>query len=330
MMLPLLLAAILEPSVRLPSPSHPSLTIELRDSANPNLRYAIARLPAPAACTLRLERATLTDTVLACIGEKSEIHPNWKFVYDPRAKALVKHFTYMPFRFTGPGFTASNGERSVRVIVGPGTEPAFRILIAPHNPERPPPARYKHPTGLPPLRQSVYDDFARARPGRVANGYTRDAATFEEIIGPRVKEDNLLWFGKSFYDGEGHTGIGGFGFYNDATRRYTTYSPPEIVPYSVSAIAVSPHHVWFGLVHNGEWGPTGAGLLRFDRATQSVTRFDSPDIAGAIVIEGTRVLAATNFGITIVEGDRQRRFFVDQTTDGRLRMAEATGTEPQP
>ncbi|MEP7365095.1 MAG: hypothetical protein ABI972_17720 [Acidobacteriota bacterium] len=319
----LLAAAALEPLVRLPSPSRPTLIIELRDPANPNLRYSIARVPAPADCMLRLERATATDTVLACAGEKGAIHPNLKFVYDPRSKALVKHFTYMPFAFTGAHFIASNGDRALRVIVAPTPEPSFRIEAAAHLPRPDPPARYTQPSGLPPLRQPTYDEFARARPDRVANGYTRTVTAVEEIIGPRVKEDNLLWFGKSFYDGEGHTGVGGFGFYDYAARRYTTYSPPEIVPYSVSAIAVSPQHVWFGLVHNGEWGSSGAGLLCFDRATQQVHRFESTDIANAILIEGARTIAATNFGITIVEANRQRRFFVDQTSDGRLRMAEA-------
>lgn len=321
----LLLAAAgeLEPIVSLPAPSQPQLTIELRDRADPGRRYAIARVPAPGECTLRLERLTSHEAVLACIGEKVDVHPNWKFVFDPRAKALVRHFTYMPYAFTGKGLVATNGARTVRVIVEPGGEPTFRIQAAPHQEERRWVADFTQPAGLPPLPQSGYDGFAHARPERVKDGYVRGSTMLEETVGPHVEAEGLLWFGKSFYDGEGHTGVGGFGYYDRTARRYTLFAPVDLAKWSASAIAVTPEAVWVGLVHNGEWGPAGGGLLRYDRASGTVRRFASPDIPRRITVEGGRVMAATDFGITWIEAETQRRFFVDETSDGRLRMAEA-------
>ncbi|MBK7929652.1 MAG: hypothetical protein IPJ98_19875 [Bryobacterales bacterium] len=321
----LLLAAALdlEPSVTLPTPRDQTVTIELQDREDAKLRYTIARVPAPAECMLRLERLSSHDAVLACVGEKMEIHPQWKFVFDPRAKALVRHFTYMPYGFTGKGLEATNGVRTVKVIVEPGGEPAFRIQAAPHQEERRWVADFAQPAGLPPLPQSGYDDFARRRAERVKDGYERGSTMLEEVVGPRVESEGLLWFGKAFYDGEGHTGVGGLGYYDRAAGRYTLFAPEELANWSASAIAVTPEAVWLGLVHNGEWGPSGGGLLRYDRATGDARRFASPDIPLRIRVEGGRVTAATDFGLTFIEGERQRRFFLDETSDGRLRMAEA-------
>ncbi|MBN8732843.1 MAG: hypothetical protein J0L64_20065 [Acidobacteria bacterium] len=322
----LLLAAAfdLEPSVTLPTPRNPALTVELRDRVDANRRFAIARVPAPSDCTLRLERLTLHDAVLACVGEKMAIHPTWKFVFDPRAKALVRHFSYMPYAFVGQGLVASNGVRTLKVIVEPGGEPWFRIQAAPHQEERRWVADYTQPAGLPPLPQTGYEDFARRRAERVKDGYVQASTKLEEVVGPRVEAEGLVWFGKAFYDGEGHTGVGGFGYYDRAARRYTLFAPAELAPWSVSAIAVTPEAVWLGLVHNGEWGASGGGLLRYDRASGTARRFASPDIPRWITVEGGRVMAATDFGLTFLVGERQRRYFVDETSDGRLRMAEAT------
>ncbi|MCC6537571.1 MAG: hypothetical protein IT162_08485 [Bryobacterales bacterium] len=321
----LLLAALadLEPSVTLPASGNPTLAVELRDRADTNRRYSIARVPAPTDCTLRLERLTMHDAVLACVGEKMDIHPHLKFVFDPRAKALVRHITYMPYAFTGKGLVATNGVHTVKVVVEPGDEPSFRIQAAPHQEERRWVADFTQPAGLPPLPQSGYDDFARRRAERVKDGYERGSTMLEEVVGPHVEAEGVLWFGKAFYDGEGHTGVGGLGYYDRAARRYTLFAPEELAPWSVSAIAVTPEAVWLGLVHNGEWGPSGGGLLRYDRASGTARRFASPDIPRWITVEGGRVMAATDFGLTFIEGERQRRFFVDETSDGRLRVAEA-------
>jgi hypothetical protein len=43
-------------------------------------------------CGARIERATSTDTVISCTGEKAYQGLNQKFVYNIRAKALVSHF----------------------------------------------------------------------------------------------------------------------------------------------------------------------------------------------------------------------------------------------
>jgi hypothetical protein len=180
-----------------------------------------------------------------------------------------------------------------------------------------------------PLPQSTYDQFAAARPARVANGYGRDGTTIDENIGPRQVEGGRLWFGKTFYDGEGFTGVGGFGYFDPASRAYRIFSPPQIRDCSTTALLVEPDSIWLGLAINGEYGSSGRGLVRFDRRTESVESFELPDIAARIVRRGSALLVATRAGVAVVENHRVRRFFVDKTSDGRLRVAEAVIGGPE-
>jgi hypothetical protein len=55
-----------------------------------------------------------------------------------------------------------------------------------------------------------------------------------------------------------------------------------------------------------------------------VRRFEFPDVVVQLIRAGGKILAATDFGIAVVEGDRVKRYFIDRTTDGRLQVAAAT------
>ena len=90
------------------------------------------------------------------------------------------------------------------------------------------------------LPQSTYDNFAKARSRRVANNYLRENTIIDEKIGPVESDGDKLWFGKTFYDGERNSGVGGFGYFDASDRQYHLIVPPEIADYSVSAIRVEP------------------------------------------------------------------------------------------
>jgi hypothetical protein len=86
-------------------------------------------------CEARIERATSTDTVISCTGEKAYQGANQKFVYDIRSKALVSRFEYQPFPIMlifpnsgGAVFVGSDTKRLVAVQCKPGGSPEFRIL----------------------------------------------------------------------------------------------------------------------------------------------------------------------------------------------------------
>ena len=118
--------------------------------------------------------------------------------------------------------------------------------------------------------------------------------------------------------------MGGFGYFDASDRQYHLFVPPEIADYSVSAILVEPDAVWMGIFQLGEYGGSPAGVLRYDRKTQAIRKYELPDAVYGLTVSGDRTLAPTSSGIAVIDGDKVSRYFVDRTTDGRLRIAEAT------
>ncbi len=353
------------------------LGLLLQQSAPANKVYLLALDPGLPDCAARIERATSTDTVISCAGEKGYQGPNRKFIYDIRAKALIARFDYRPFAMMrvfarspaasgGPVFVGSDTKRLVAVEARPGKSPPFQILgaaeaapwlarvktsretvgmdgsqilyVLPANstPPRFGPSRaftlaagnQPHsilgPRGKQyPLPQSSFDDFAQARPARVNDNYVRASTIIDEYFGPTQPDGGRLWFGKAFYDGEGNTGVGGFGYFDTADLQYHLIAPPELAAFSVSALRVAPDAVWLGIFQFGEYGGSPAGVLRYDRHTQSVRKYELPDAVYGFAGAGDATLLATSFGIAVIDGDRIYRYFIDRTGDGRLRVAEA-------
>ena len=295
----------------------------LQEKARPDRVYLLGIKSGFPDCAARVERSTDTDTVISCKGEKSERYPNQKWVYDVRAKSLLRQFSYRPFAFTrvfpsrnGAIFVGSDGQRTVTV-----SGPPFRILstAAVSREEKKPP-----PAALSALPRTIYEQFAAARPERVKQGYKREGITFDDSIGPWQREGERIWFAKNFYDGEGTTGVGGFGYFDTAGRKLHLFQPPEIADWSVLAMSVGGDAVWMALVENEEYGSSSGGLLRYDRKTEALHKVALPDITASLVQDGNEVLAATDFGLAVVNGDEVERDFVDVTSDGRLRIARAT------
>ena len=185
------------------------------------------------------------------------------------------------------------------------------------------------------LPKSTFEELARYRPAeaRPHERYHSDRSSlpiddeddiFEgEGIGPYQIVEDRLWFGKSFYDGEGRTGIGGFGYFDSEAKRYVLFSPPEIIPWSVSALFVGKRNIWLGLVYHGEWGSSAAGLLRFHRSMGRTTKFDlgesySYQIIGQIKSKSRRfeTYLATNAGLFVESGDGLTRYFFEPMLDG--------------
>jgi hypothetical protein len=323
----------------------------LQEKSRPERVYRLGtRLGFPD-CAARIERVTATDSVISCRGEKSEQFPNQKWVYDVRAKSLIRQFSYQPFAMcrifsqaTGAVFVGSDRQQLIAVDYNPSRQSAFEVLRnaaaqrwtdrvrVSAGIEGMPPRKVIYveddnspiPGGVPALSETTYEQFAAARPRRVKDGYVRKGTELHESIGPWQREHERIWFGKTFYDGEGSSGVGGFGYFDQKERRLQLFDPPEIADWSVSALDVMPAFVWMALVNNGEYGGSSGGLLRYDRHTSAARRLSLPDIALRLNDINGRILAATDFGFAVVEGDQITRFFVDQTTDGRWEVVAAT------
>ncbi|HLG57879.1 MAG TPA: hypothetical protein VI485_21215 [Vicinamibacterales bacterium] len=307
-------------------------------------------------CGARILRATATDTVIACSGEKSEVQPSQKFVYDVRAKRLVSHFEYMPFRgfqvtrLRGDRahFLAANETHQVTVDFSAGRAPEFRVLGKTNRMPLPDPATGAGvPTGVEPApframspRFGPSGAFTLVELDEDTECADASAVVLEtrgrrqqrhslppsgcDRIGPWALDGDRLWFGKTFYAGEGGTGTGGFGYFDANTRQYQIFSPREITPSSASAIFVQPDAVWVALLTRQEYGDHGQGLLRYDRRSQTTTRFDIAGSIGRRFIQcGDRIALTLDDGIIVIRDGHVTGYIVDQMTDGRLRVAEA-------
>jgi hypothetical protein len=330
------------------------LGILLQQRANPEQVQSLAIEPGPNNdCSTRVERFTTQELVLSCVGEKWISYDNQKFVYDLAAHRLVSHSSYPPFSTKGvlhgvggPQFVMTDGQRSLLVTIDPGSgEP--RVTPTAEVPE---PSggsaisvgrfhltkqKNKYGSEYPVLTdgQHVYElaqtdaeTFRRARPDDAAptNGSSPiqlDPAERNEEIGPHQVEGTRLWFGKSFYNSEGLSGVGGFGYFDTATASFRLFAPPEIYRWSCSAILVEADAVWLALYRRGEYGNDPGGLLRWDRNTTTVQHWDMPWIATSLARSGDGIYMGATNGIALLRDGQITSYFVDRLASGRYQMA---------
>lgn len=159
---------------------------------------------------------------------------------------------------------------------------------------------------VPAMPVSTVGDVEKARPGK-------HPTEVGEKIGPFQREGSKIWVGKTFYDGEGVSGIGDIGYYDTAAQTWTFLKIPEMVNWSTSALLVEPGEIWVGLASQGEGAGTSGGLLRYDRATGKAKRFELPEVVLKIARVGQAVYCGTSGGFAVVSRDAVKRFeFVPQ------------------
>ncbi len=276
-------------------------------------------------CVARLERVSTTDVVIGCKSEKPSPGMHRKFVFDLRAKRLVKFFEYVPYSMERVRvvedrviWTGRSDSRRVEMILHPDGAWGVKSLGV----------AGQRTLENEVLRFGASEEF-QVTEGEAAVVEHKNGKKFrlkqvvgEEQIGPWQVEGTKLWFGKTFYDGEGMTGEGGFGYFDATTRSFKMYSPEKLKRASVSALLVEDGRIWLGLVHNGEYGPSNMGVMVFDRSTQESRKIDVPGVVSGIARAGEKIVMAMEFGAAVWDGQQLRRYFVDQTTDGRLRVVE--------
>ena len=165
------------------------------------------------------------------------------------------------------------------------------------------------------LPQSTLEEVARLRSSE------QDRLEIEETIGPHRLVGSRLWFGKTFYNSEGFTGVGGLGFFDAAGGAFETLSPQEIRDWSVSAMAIDRSVAWAALAHRGEWGNSAGGLLRIDTGTGQVDTYPVPFEVSEVEVFADRLYLASRDGITILFPDAHiEHYFVDLSADGSYQL----------
>jgi hypothetical protein len=176
------------------------------------------------------------------------------------------------------------------------------------------------PEGLPSIAplKSTYPEFAKARPARVRDGYTEDIVTLEETIGASQTIDGRIWFGKTFYDGEGYTGVGGLGYFDLSKRQFSFLRIPQVVDWSVSALLVKDQVLWAGLERRPEGAEYSGGLLRHDLRTSMTRIYRVEDVITNLQVSGNALVIGTTNGVYVLRNDRMTRYRVTPTVDGKF------------
>jgi hypothetical protein len=166
-----------------------------------------------------------------------------------------------------------------------------------------------------PLPQSTAEKYSQLRSEDLQiNPFTATADHYErqEVIGPHQIEGGRIWFGNSYYDGEGMRGVGAFGFFDTSTRGYTLFSPPEVARYEISAILVEPERVWIALDRFGEdISRSPGGFVRWNRITHEIQKYPLEFVVDSIRVNGDSLRLTTRNGYALFRDGEFRRFLAN-------------------
>ena len=142
----------------------------------------------------------------------------------------------------------------------------------------------------------------------------------DEGIGPYEIVGNRLWFGKTFLIEPGYAGTGGFGYFDPDERRYVLFRPPPIVHTSVSALLVEEKDVWLGLESRGEIESYSEGLMRYDRNTGQVEKFQLSQYEMITQIKRWRdaLYLATRHGLLILRDNQLVHYTFEPSITGAI------------
>jgi len=189
-----------------------------------------------------------------------------------------------------------------------------------------------------PFPQSSMEEHRRQRPELDEQQGRAVDWIIEEKIGPyQITQGTLdpgtgnisgerFWFAKTFYDGEGHSGVGGVGYFDPEAKRFVTFSPPEMAPWSASAltVALGSNDVWVGLVRQPEGGAYSGGLLRYEPETGSAQKYELGEIVLAIYpFSPAYVFLGTTNGIYLLRNGSFRRYVIEPDLNGAFQVISA-------
>jgi hypothetical protein len=99
---------------------------------------------------------------------------------------------------------------------------------------------------------------------------------------PADPVNNLIWFGNEFYSGEGCDGVGCIGYFDLISRSYEIFYLKEALQWSASSIYADDTHVIVGLYCFTEGSRPPKGLLKFEKETQTSTKYPINELISAI------------------------------------------------
>jgi hypothetical protein len=295
------------------------LRVNLIDRRRPSQSHVVAVVRDEHVEQYQVLRTDDSSVVIERNGFYGEPISRCKLFLHPQDKYQIKRIDY-----AGDIGLRAVDERDVAAVLG---APANVVRQLEREPWEEKPDSSQLPAELRghPMPQSSYDDFARARRSRVTDGYTRDGTVIEELPGPYQAVGPRIWFAKSFYDGEGHTGVGGLGYFDTETSQYGFVPVAGLSEWSGSAILIEKEAAFIGLVDHPEGEPYSGGLLKYDFTSRTSKTFPIDEVIQQIVRWNDRIYVATANGAYQINPDGSMvRFRVEPNIDNRFILLTET------
>ena len=128
-------------------------------------------------------------------------------------------------------------------------------------------------------------------------GYEED-----EDVGPCVEQNGVLWFGLTFYEGEGSDGVGGIGRYDLATKKMEVRRPLWLRDKSIDALAYDGRLLWFSASQHFEHGGPSYGLVRYDWERDELQPMRGDDVpcmgAGDVMWDGASLWVSNSLVVS--------------------------------
>lgn len=180
-----------------------------------------------------------------------------------------------------------------------------------------------------PLAQSTLEELGTYRP--IFRKYPKaiDSYRMNESIEAFPARGDRVWFGKSFYDGEGYTGVGSLGYFDIGRRSYELIRIPEIADWSASAILIEGESIWVALAHYTEGADSSGGLLRYDTNTGETRIHPISDVITDILSHNGTIYATTERGRTYVlkEDSIVSRHALEPALEGGFEIRSFSSTQ---
>ena len=171
-----------------------------------------------------------------------------------------------------------------------------------------------------PISPATNESFQRHRPGWIKTQRGQFPDKYDQNIGPFQFVGDQLWFGITFYDGEGTSGIGGVGYFDTRSNQFHIDHYPEIADWSATALLVEDDYLWVGLTQRPEGSAVPGGLARIARRNGKVTKYNVPAIVRRIVSWNHSIYMGTSEGIFVLSQDKLNHLSFEPDLNGRYHL----------
>ncbi|MDH5192671.1 MAG: hypothetical protein OEW32_03190 [Nitrospira sp.] len=132
------------------------------------------------------------------------------------------------------------------------------------------------------------------------------AESIEQTVSDWTEQGGSIWFGISFYSGEGVSGVGGIGRFDPLLHKTVIRRPKVILNSSIHRIVHDGAWLWFGTVGHYECtgDPPTHGLLRYKWDTNQIESFEGREdgpcgfLVHDLLLEQQALWVATDLGLS--------------------------------